>query len=165
VVDEDARDLAHRSEFEAFVIDRGPGIRRTLVGRYGAEVGVEAYADAIEYAWEHWTRLREMENPSGYLFRVGQTRSRRHRTRRAPIPPDGDETFEGAEQPELHDAMWSLPPTQRTAVLLVHGFDYPYREAAELMGVSEAALRNYVHRGMTRLRQALGSKETLDESC
>lgn len=157
--------MAQRSEFEAFVIDRGPGIRRTLVGRYGVDVGVEAYSDAIEYGWAHWARIRGMENPSGYLFRVGQSRSRRHRTKRAPALPSEDQDRERSDEPELHDALWTLPPTQRTAVILVHGFEYSYREAAELMAVSEGALRNYVHRGMTRLRDVLGSKETLDESC
>jgi RNA polymerase sigma-70 factor (ECF subfamily) len=165
VVDE-APDVAHRSEFEAFVTDRGPGIRRTLVGRYGVDVGVEAYADTVEYAWAHWASIRGMENPSGYLFRVGQSRSRRHRTKRAPAAlPSEDQRREVSDQPELHDALWKLPPRQRTAVVLVHGFDYSYRDAAELMAVSEDALRNYVHRGMTRLRIILGSREALDESC
>lgn len=152
-----------RPEFQEFVIERGPAIRRALVGRYGVEIGVEAYSDAIEYAWAHWARVGAMANPAGYLFRVGQSRSRRHRTRRAPVQLPAEQQSDTAEDPALHEALWRLPPAQRTAVLLVHGYQYSYRDAADLMTVSEAALRNYVHRGTTRLRVLLHSKEALDE--
>jgi DNA-directed RNA polymerase specialized sigma24 family protein len=42
------------------------------------------------------------------------------------------------------------------AVVLVHCFGYRYREVAELLGVSEAAVTNHVHRGLARLRSMLG---------
>ena len=152
-----------RLEFQEFVTQRGPAIRRALVGRYGVEIGVEAYSDAIKYAWAHWARVGAMANPAGYLFRVGQSRSRRHRTWRAPVQASAEQQSEASGDPALHDALWRLPPAQRTAVFLVHGYQYSYRDAADLMAVSEAALRNYVHRGTTRLRVLLHSKEALDE--
>jgi DNA-directed RNA polymerase specialized sigma24 family protein len=163
VVDEHVPSVDRHLEFQEFVTERGPAIRRALVGRYGLEIGVEAYSDAIEYAWAHWTRVAAMANPAGYLFRVGQSRSRRHRTRRAPMQFAPEHQFDTAEDPALHEALWKLPPAQRTAVLLVHGHQYSYRDAADLMAVSEPALRNYVHRGTARLRVLLHSKEALDE--
>jgi DNA-directed RNA polymerase specialized sigma24 family protein len=163
VVDDDVSGVDRHLEFQEFVSDRGPSIRRALLGRYGLEVGVEAYSDAIEYAWAHWDRVAAMANPAGYLFRVGQSRSRRHRTWHAPLELPPEPQLEGPGDPALHEALWKLPPTQRTAVFLVHGCQYSYRDAAALMAVSEPALRNYVHRGTTRLRVLLHSKEALDE--
>ncbi|MEO8695965.1 MAG: sigma factor-like helix-turn-helix DNA-binding protein [Acidimicrobiales bacterium] len=48
-----------------------------------------------------------------------------------------------------------MKPDHRVAVLLVHGYSFTYREVAALLGVSEAAVTNYVHRGLTRLRSIL----------
>jgi DNA-directed RNA polymerase specialized sigma24 family protein len=155
--------LANSREIQEFVAEHGARLRRALVGRYGVEIGIEAYSDALEYAWAHWARVASMANPVGYLFRVGQSRSRRHRARRVPSQPQIQQDRADAEYPELHEALWRLPPAHRTAVLLVHGYGYSYHDAAEYMAVSEAALRNYVHRGVTRLRKLLPSKESFDE--
>ena len=68
-----------------------PLANRALVAFYGVEVGCEATADALALAWERWDSIEAMTNPIGYLFRVGQSRSRRYRRRmlcspRFPIP-------------------------------------------------------------------------------
>src|SRR5436190_20051730 len=70
------RDAA-ASAFERFVAITGNRLRVALVARYGVDVGVEACADALAYAWEHWHRVNAMDNAAGYLFRVGQTSARR----------------------------------------------------------------------------------------
>lgn len=46
-------------------------IRFALSARFGFEVGREATADAMTYAWEHWGRVAAMDNPAGYVYRVG----------------------------------------------------------------------------------------------
>jgi RNA polymerase sigma-70 factor (ECF subfamily) len=57
--------------FEQFVRERGPGLRAALVAAYGPQIGLDAASEALAYGWEQWARLRTMENPAGYLFRVG----------------------------------------------------------------------------------------------
>src|SRR5436190_22518806 len=83
------RDAA-ASAFEQFVATTGARLRVALVARYGVDVGVDACADALAYAWEHWPRVGDMANAAGYLFRVGQTSARRQtRWRQAPVfPPE-----------------------------------------------------------------------------
>ena len=54
-----------------------PRLRRALIARYGGEIGRESAAEALAYGWENWKRIRTMKNPVGYLYRVGQSRSRR----------------------------------------------------------------------------------------
>ena len=43
-------------------------VRRASVARYGTEVGGDAAADAIAWAWEHGRTTTSMENPGGYLY-------------------------------------------------------------------------------------------------
>ena len=48
---------------------------------------MKATAEALAWGWEHLDRLRTMENPAGYLYRVGYRRGIRQR--RKPIWPTG----------------------------------------------------------------------------
>ena len=74
------------AEFEAFVRDAEPRLRRAPVAAYGFEEGRDATAEALAYAWEHWGRVRAMPNAAGYLFRVAQSGRRR---RRVPVQQGG----------------------------------------------------------------------------
>lgn len=145
------------STFEQWVASVGPDLRRALVSRYGIEVGPDVYAEAIAYAWEHWTRLQRLNNPVGYLYRVGQSAARRHPlVRSAPaLPPEA--RTEGYElEPGLEVALRALTDEQRVAVVLVHGYGYSYAAAAEVVDVPVSTLRNHIHRGMLRLRKLMG---------
>lgn len=68
--------------FSSLLAAVGPRLQRTFVARYGVDLGNEARADALGWAWEHRDRLSEMANPVGYLYRVGQTSVRGYCTRR-----------------------------------------------------------------------------------
>lgn len=56
--------------------EHGPRVQRALIAAYGAEIGVEAHAEAMAVGWERWDQVAAMENPAGYLYRVGQSRAR-----------------------------------------------------------------------------------------
>ena len=58
-------------------------LRHPLAAALGAEIGIEATQDALAWGWEHWDDLQRMDNPAGYLYRVGRSRSRRFRRRRS----------------------------------------------------------------------------------
>lgn len=51
-------------------------MRHALVAAYGFEEGMEADAEALAWAWEHWERLRDVANRPGYRFRIAQGRRR-----------------------------------------------------------------------------------------
>lgn len=147
------------TDFDEFVVDATRRLQRALVAHYGVELGREATADAIAYAWEHRDELAEKANPLGYLFRVGQTAVRRLRRQRRwiDLPPESRaDTYRVVEdEPGLPAALSQLNADQRAAVLLVHAHAYSYAEAAELLDVPVTTLRNHIHRGMTRLRTLL----------
>jgi DNA-directed RNA polymerase specialized sigma24 family protein len=147
--------VAITEDFDSFVARCGPDLRRVLVARYGLEVGLEAAADALAYAWERWARVGAMANPTGYLVRVGQSAARRYRRRPVGLPdaaPGADSTFD----PRLPRALEHLSPRQRSAVVLICVHDWTYPAAAAALGVSESTLRNHVRRGLESLRRELG---------
>ena len=45
------------SEFEVFVRDAERRLSFAFAAAYGPELGREATADSVAYAWEHWDRL------------------------------------------------------------------------------------------------------------
>jgi DNA-directed RNA polymerase specialized sigma24 family protein len=144
--------------FSRFAAEVEPRLKRALVAWYGVEVGSEAAADALELAWERWESVETMANPVGYLFRVGQSRSRRYRRRAVGLPavpaaelPDID--------PRLPAALAGLSARQRAAVLLVHAHGWTRAEAADALGCGVSSLRNHLERGMRRLRASLGDDD------
>ena len=151
--------MADRSQSDAFtdfVSAVEPKLRRAFTGSLGAERGKEAAAVALAYGWEHWDRISAMENPAGYLYRVGVNNGyKRRRRARTPLPPVPGERLPWVE-PALPEAMAALPERQRLAVYLVCGHGWSMNEVAEFLGVSKGTVQKHVERGMARLRRRLG---------
>lgn len=140
--------------YEEFVQSDAARLRAGLVAAYGPEVGADAAAEALAYGFEHWSRLQAMENPAGYLYRVGQSEARRHfrRSGYLPVSPAmGQPEFE----PALAPALESLTEPQRVGVVLVHALGWTQREAAQLLDVDVSTLRTHIARAMVKLRTAL----------
>jgi DNA-directed RNA polymerase specialized sigma24 family protein len=154
------------ADFEAFVLAAEPTLRRALVAAYGYEDGREATAEALAYAWEHWDRVRQLPNSTGYLYRVAQSsaaRGRRWRRRPSPLLTLAAGT-EYRFEPGLPAALASLSERQRIAVVLVHGFGYTLREVADLIGIKITTVQNHLERGLRRLREQLGVAGTEDSA-
>ena len=144
------------ASFETFVATAEPRLRRVFVARFGVEHGNDVTADVVAYAWEHWGTLAGIANPVGYLYRVGQSRARRYRRWARPLAFPVEPSPAGSNfEPGLGAALGRLDDDQRVAVILVHCYGWTYAEAAEALGVPVSTFRNYLHRGMTRLRTLL----------
>jgi RNA polymerase sigma-70 factor (ECF subfamily) len=145
--------------FESFAATAGEGVRRALVAFYGVEVGTEAAAEALAVAWQRWTEVRSMANPGGFLFRVGQSRARpnlRWRRRTTDFPmADAARVSDDAAVVDLLTSMARLHPAQRACVLLVKSYGFTYREAGNMLDLTETAVTNHVHRGLARLRSMM----------
>jgi RNA polymerase sigma-70 factor (ECF subfamily) len=144
-------------EFERFFADAEPRLRRALVATYGADRGRDAAAEALAYGWQNWERVRELENPVGYLYRVGQSRTR-PRAEPPMFPRLPDDSTRWVE-PLLPEALRDLSERERQAVVLIEGFGWSYREVAETGDVSISAVQSYLNRGLRKLRKALGVTE------
>lgn len=148
-----------RGAFDGFARSTGERVRRALVATYGVEIGTEAASDAMAVAWERWDQVAVMDNPAGWLFRVGQSKARPHLrwTRRRGAFPAADRSVLGTDGAvvDLLRALRHVSQSQRVAVVLVKCHGHTYAEAAEVMGVTEAAVTNHVHRGLARLKAYL----------
>ncbi|MGI9031827.1 MAG: RNA polymerase sigma factor [Ilumatobacteraceae bacterium] len=140
--------------FDEFARRDGARLRAGLVAAYGPDVGADAAAEALAYGFEHWNRLSSMNNPTGYLYRVGQTEARRQFRPGGYLPvrpAAGMPDFE----PALAPALESLTEPQRVGVVLVHALGWSQVEAAALLDVDVSTLRTHIARAMTKLRAAL----------
>lgn len=146
--------VAPEDEFTAFVESYEPKLRLALMAAYGPDRGREATCEALAFGWEHWDRVRTMERPVGYLYRVGQSKSRPRMTPRPdPVVVAREEPW---IEPGLPAALDRLTRKQRMAVVLVDAYGWTRREAAEVMGVSEDTVGTHLRRGLHKLRASLG---------
>lgn len=148
--------MGRDDDFERFFQDVEPRLRRAFVGSHGPDRAGDAAGEALSWAWEHWEELMTMTNPVGYLYRVGQSRTRQRRAPSLPLPsavglPD--------IEPGLVPALLALTPSQRSAVWLVHACGWRYGEVAEALGISASAVGSHLQRGLSHLRTAIGDVE------
>lgn len=147
-------DADDEAEFERFLGGLEPKLRRAVVGHVPPEDAADAVAEAFAYAWQHWNRVRLLDNPGGYLFRVAQSKSRQRKQGREAAAAPAE--MPGVE-PGLVRGMRSLPPQQRSAVWLVHGCGWTYAETAVALGISASAVGTHVSRGLASLRLSMGA--------
>ena len=137
---------------ERFLADAERRLRRAYIAAYGIDRAADATAEALAWAWEHRERLTGMKNAVGYLYRVGQSRTR---PRKRPDLPRPESIGVPEVEPGLIEALRELPERQRVAVWLVHACEWTHREVAEALGVSTSSVSTHVARGTERLRTRL----------
>jgi DNA-directed RNA polymerase specialized sigma24 family protein len=139
-------------EFRVWVASAEPRLRRAYAGVRGPDDARDAVGEALAYAWEHWERVAAMDNGVGYVFRVGQSRTR---TRKRPDLPAPASIGLPDIEPGLVPALKRLPDQQRTAVWLVHACAWSHAEAAEAMGIAPSTVSTHVTRALAALRDRL----------
>ena len=139
-------------EFGSWYSRYEPRLLLALTATYGPERGREAAAEAMAWAWEHRDRLDELHSPVGFLYRVGQSRTRLRRIR---VLHGRSQWAEPWFEPQLGRALSSLSEKQRIAVVLVHGYGWTFTEVGEVLGVKVTTVQNHLERGLTRLRSLL----------
>jgi DNA-directed RNA polymerase specialized sigma24 family protein len=141
--------------FDQFVRELAPRLWRALLPIAGPDVADDAATEALIYAWQHWDRVKDLDNPAGYLFRVAQRIATRPERRRADLLPVPDPGELPSVEPALVPALLSLSDMQRTVVWLIEGCGETLTTTADLLEVSISTVRNHHRRGMKKLRAAL----------
>lgn len=129
-----------------------PRLRRAFIASFGTERAAEATAEALAWGWEHRDRMAAMSNPVGYLYRVGQSRSR---SRRQALLPRPSRSALPDVEPTLIGALQDLPDRQRTVVWLVHACEWTQVEVAAALDISPSAVSTHLARAMSSLRRSL----------
>jgi RNA polymerase sigma-70 factor (ECF subfamily) len=148
-------DETKADSFTEFVIGHETRLRQALTAVFGVDRGKDAAAEALAYGWEHWGRVSAIENPSGYLYRVGYDKARRMKQTTVRLPAVDPHRQQWIE-PGLPAAFAALPEKQRIVVALLHGYQWSMAEVAEHLGVSKGTVQTHARRGLERLRKKLG---------
>jgi RNA polymerase sigma factor (sigma-70 family) len=121
----------------------------------------DAAAEALTRALVAWRRVASLPYREAWVLRVTANVAvdARRRGRRA----DAEETLPAAENEDVTDlrlalaaALAALPRRQREVIALHHLVGLREAEIASALGVSVGAVKKHGHRGMARLRAALG---------
>jgi RNA polymerase sigma-70 factor, ECF subfamily len=147
--------------FEGFFEDEHVRLYRALVLMTAdAHEAEELMQDAFLRVWERWDRVREMDNPTGYLYRAAmnlfRNRSRRLRLelRRRPGADASPDAFEAVESRDrVARALRGLTPRQRAALVLTDLLGYESAEAGDLLRVKAATVRALVHQARESIRR------------
>jgi RNA polymerase sigma-70 factor, ECF subfamily len=104
--------------------------------------------EAFARVWERWPAVGEMENPAGYLHRTAMNlfRSRYRRAllaaRRGIAMTAETDAFEAIDDRQVAlQALSSLPPRQRAAIVLTEVLRYTAEEAGSMLGIRAATVR------------------------
>lgn len=125
-----------------------------------------------------WNRVRSMDHPAAYARRIlvnlvidGQEGRKRRRdeldSSNGALEEYADETSTRAirgidARSDFRLALATLPPQQRTVIVLRYWKDLPETEVAGLLGCSVGTVKSTASRGLARLRAALNFNDHPD---
>jgi RNA polymerase sigma-70 factor (ECF subfamily) len=129
-------------------------------------VAEDLVQDALEQAWRNWDRVGGYEKPGTWARRVianratdGWRRRRREQQALGLLSSVAEPPVE-IELPPPSGPFWeavrSLPRRQAQAVALQYLEDRSVAEIAEMLGISEGAVKSHLHRGRLAVARALG---------
>ena len=147
--------------FDGFFVETRPRLIRALRFTVGHDdLATEVVDEAMARAYDRWTEVSSMANPSGWVYRVAlnlaRNRARRLALeRRRPLRPRLVHDDEAVADPALARALASLPADQRAVLVLRFYLDWSVEEVAGALGVAPGTVKSRVHRGLRRLETML----------
>jgi RNA polymerase sigma factor (sigma-70 family) len=162
--------------FQTFFEANRTFVYRFLVASVGPDDADDCFQETFLAALRAYPSLRNADNLRGWVLQIAANkaidagRSKGRRPAAVAEVPEGPATRDGSRgatmdvsvggaafdpRHPLWTAVRTLPERMRTAVVLRHVLDRPYREIAAAMGGTEDGARANVHQGLKRLRASL----------
>ena len=146
---------------------------RTLFRRLWVVTGNRAEAeeimqDAFLRLWERWDRVRQVDDPTSYLYRTAMNVFRR-RYQRAVMAvkravgagPGVDEFAQADDRQVVRKALAELSPRQRAALVLTEMLGFSSEDAARTLGVKASTVRALAFQGRSAFKRLM--ETTVDE--
>jgi RNA polymerase sigma factor (sigma-70 family) len=137
-------------------------VYRFLLVSVGPAEADDVFQETFIAALRAYPRVRDDGRLDRWILRIASRKAIDHHrgSKLRPLPveavPEQAMQQHSAERDEpLWAAVRSLPPKQRTAVVLRHVLDRPYVEIADVLACSEEAARANVSQGTRRLRELI----------
>jgi RNA polymerase sigma-70 factor (ECF subfamily) len=146
--------------FEEFYRNRRDQVFRGLaLTLRDHDLAADATDEAMARAFQHWRSVKSYANPEGWAYRVGLNwaRSRMRRARREVSGfrlEDRPAPEWTPSDPQLADALESLPVNQRAVVVLRFHFDWSTEQVAKALGVPLGTVKSRLSRALERLEQS-----------
>lgn len=163
------RSQQYDEEFSLFVAAQGSQLyRRAHLLTTSPHSAEDLVQTTLTRAYAAWWRVRRADDPVAYVHGmvVKAFLSERRRRSSSEVPtaePDHADVHheDPTERVVLMEALAGLEPLDRAVVVMRHWDDRSVTETAQLLGLSEAAVKNRSLRALRRLRERLG--ETLSD--
>jgi RNA polymerase sigma-70 factor, ECF subfamily len=128
------------------------------------DVAEEATAEAFARAYEKWERVGAMASPVGWIYTVALNVARRKFKRQTMERLLLRKFHSSSEVPaetgfELWDLVRTLPPRERTAIVLRYVGDLQEAEVAKAMGISPGGVSKTLNVARSHLGIALREQE------
>jgi RNA polymerase sigma factor (sigma-70 family) len=152
--------------FEAFYRANADRVYRALaVTLRRDDLAAEAVAEAMSRAYARWSTVSRLENPAGWVFRVGLNWATSWwRKVRRELPPAEESAHPQTRTPDgslaaARDALARLPEPQRAVITCRVLLELSTAETAEALRISEGTVKSRLARGLATLRHELKSED------
>ena len=149
-------------QFDDFYRSEFPVVYRSTYAFCGdKELALDSVQEAFSRALARWRRLQSHPWAGGWVTTTAFNLCRKHLGRKSPTynPQDLGEAPGSVERLDIVDALRALPPKQRQAIILFYLADLPLAAVADLMNISDGAVKSHLSRARAALR---GSLEVAD---
>jgi RNA polymerase sigma-70 factor (ECF subfamily) len=147
---------------EFFEAESRPMFRRLCLVTGNRHEAEEVMQDAFLNVFERWDRVRQMDDPTGYLYRtafnVFKRRSRRAAMalRRTLGERENVDEFAAADARFMvEEGLSELSPRQRAAIVLTELLGYSSDVAGRVLGVRPVTVRALASQGRAVMRRML----------
>jgi RNA polymerase sigma-70 factor (ECF subfamily) len=146
------------ADFDEFYGTHFDPVARALTVATGSrEIAADAAQEAFTKAYQRWRRVRDMDRPDGWVYVVAMNAARRRWSRdqravKAAVAGPSDPIGGVATRLSLRDAIATLPPRQREAVVLRYLADLPLADIAAAMNCAVGTVKATLHHALDALR-------------
>lgn len=152
--------------FTAFYRANSDRVYRALAVSLGNDdLARDAADEAMARAYARWDRVRKLDSPAGWVYRVGLNWATSWwRKLRRQCPPIGDERHQAGDAPDpaslvARAALDRLPLAQRAVVVCRVLLDLSTTETANVLGIAEGTVKSRLARALTALRGSLTEED------
>ncbi len=148
--------VALRATFVDFYREQRPSLVRALTVTLGdRQLAEDATDEAMTRAYQHWQRVGRMDNPGGWVYRVGLNWSvsllRRKRRADSTASARMVEELPAVDEPSVLVALRRLSVDHRAVVVCRYLLGWSEAETAKALGIHAGTAKSRAARAVVRL--------------
>lgn len=151
-------------DFDRFYRETRPSVIRALAATLGSnELAVESTDEALARACQRWDRVGHLDNPAGWVYRVGLNHARngiRRTMRRLTNPVVVDEVISPSadtevSDPAIADALRTLSLDHRAVVVCRFVIGWSEQQTADALAIRPGTVKSRLSRALIKLERRL----------